>query len=68
MRRDQTVVQRLLNEAAYQWLRSITTGLELGEATALVAVGSTNFDLQDTLHLLLAEGAFTDAHIVSIKN
>jgi len=68
MRRDQTVVQRLLNEDAYQWLKSIATGLALGEATALVAVRSPNFDLQNTLHLLLAEGAFTDAHIVSKKN
>jgi len=68
MRRDQTVVQRLLNEDAYHWLKSIATGLALGEATALVAVRSPNFDLQNTLHLLLAEGAFTDAHIVSKKN
>ena len=63
LRRDQNVTQRTLTQAGFAWLKAIADGTALGPATDSATAIDDDFDLQDTLQLLLAEGAFTDANI-----
>lgn len=63
LRRDQNVTQRTLTQAGFAWLKAIADSTALGPATDSATAIDDDFDLQDTLQLLLAEGAFTDANI-----
>ena len=62
-RRGLAVIQRPVSRGTLQWLRSISDGAALGEATQAALTADSNFDLQDTLRLLLADGALTHLEI-----
>ena len=63
LRHGQTVVQRPMTASAFGWLEAVTKGVLLGPAVESAMANDETFDLQDTLRLLLADGAFTDLRI-----
>ena len=50
------IVQRKLSEPEFHWLKLITAGEMLGNATASVMSTTPSFDLQETLKIVLVEG------------
>ena len=63
-REGHSVIQRLLGRDSFQWLKQISIGRTFGQATESTVSEFPEFDLQDTLHLLLASGVFTN---ISVK-
>ena len=64
-RRGLAVIQRVVSPETFQWLRLIGDGTTLGEATEAALAADSTFDLQDTLRLLLADGALTHLDLQS---
>jgi len=59
-REGHTVIQRIIGRDRFQWLKKISIGRTFGQATEATVAEFPEFDLQDTLHILLTSGVFTN--------